>query len=109
MLYSIHEDDRTFQPKQDPIVADSQAILVFARREFLDVTHEAALQGIESLADIPPQRFWQRTELLSGFLAYEEAIAGTAFGSASAGGLTRLVCHRWRPPRTAVAFYPIPC
>jgi hypothetical protein len=97
MLYSIHEDDRTFQPKQDPIAADSQAILVFARREFLDVTREATLQGIESLADIPPQRFWQGAELLAGFLADEEAIAGTGFGSASAVGLTRLVRHRSRP------------
>ena len=62
MLYSIHEDDRTFQPEQDPIVPHSQAILVFARGEFPDVTGEAGLQGIESLANIPPQRFgYQRT------------------------------------------------
>jgi len=57
MLYSLHEDDRAFQPEQDPIVPDSQAILVLARREFLDVTRQAALQSIQSLADIPPQGF----------------------------------------------------
>jgi hypothetical protein len=54
MLYSIYEDDRTFQPEQNPVAPNSQAILMFARREFLDVTREAELQGLESLADIPP-------------------------------------------------------
>jgi hypothetical protein len=74
MLYSIHEDDRTLQPEQDPIAPNSQAILVFARREFLDVPGEAALQGIKSLADIPPQRFGQGAELLAGFLADKKAV-----------------------------------
>ena len=75
MLHSIHEDDRTLQPEQKTIAPDSQAILVFACREFLNVAREAALQGIESLADIPPQRLWQCAELLAGFLTDEKLIA----------------------------------
>jgi hypothetical protein len=96
MLHSIHEDDRAFQPEQDPIVPNSQTILVFARREFLDVTREANLQGIEALADISPQRFRQGTELLAGFLTDEKAIACIRIGSPPAVGLTRRVCHRSR-------------
>jgi hypothetical protein len=62
-------------PEQDAIAPDWQAILVFARREFLHVTREARLQGIETLADIPPQRFWQGSELPAGFLADKKAVA----------------------------------
>ena len=108
MLYSIHEDDRPFQPEQDPIAPDSQAILVFAGREFLDITREAALQGIKSLADIPSQRFWQRTELLAGFLTDKKAIAYAGIGFALAVGLRQLVWHRSRPlgPRWhSIRFY----
>ncbi len=45
MLYSVHEDARIFQPEQDPIVPHSQAILVFARGEFPDVTGESSKDG----------------------------------------------------------------
>ena len=81
---------------------------MFACRELLNVAREAVLQGIESLADIPPQRFWQRAELLAGFVADQKAVARAGIGSASAAALTRLVCHRFRYPQTAVALYPIP-
>jgi hypothetical protein len=69
---------------------------VFARREFLDVTGEPALQGIESLADIPPQRSWQSAELPAGFLTEEKAIACVRTGSPPALEFTRWVCHRSR-------------
>jgi hypothetical protein len=75
MLYSIHEDDCTLQPEQETIAPHAQAILVLACRKLLNVAREAALQGVKSLADIPPQSFWQGAELLAGFVAEQKVIS----------------------------------
>ncbi len=80
MLNSLHEDHRAFQLKQNSVPSDPEAILVLTRGEFLDITGQGMLQGVESLADVPSNPFRQRSQLLTSFLADEEAVTHTRIG-----------------------------
>ncbi len=80
MLNSIHEDNRAFQLKQDSVRSDPEAILVLTRCKFLDITGQGILQGVEPLSDVPSNPFRQRPQLLTSFLADEEAVTHTRIG-----------------------------
>jgi hypothetical protein len=77
MFNSIHKDGRTLQSEQPPVSPHAEAIFVIARGEFIDVTREAVLQGVEPLTDVAPQRFRRDPQLLASFLADEEAVTRT--------------------------------
>ncbi len=80
MLNSIHEDHRAFQLEQNSVRSDPEAVLVLTRGEFLDITGQGMLQGVEPLADVPSNPFRQGSQLLTGLLADEEAVTHTGIG-----------------------------